>query len=150
MPPYIPPVTTQTYPPRTIPVATPSFPCYSFGREAGYNDAPTISTEYPETMPANDTAGRQFNVRTVMVQHDTENAPSITWQTEYPSAPADVNVVLEGSLDDNVYATVDTSTNAAGEIRVVALGAAHYNFLRIRVVSSTGGTAPTIIAKFVV
>ena|SRR5258708_1302244 len=152
MPNYITEPTTNTWPPVTIPQAVPSLASYSFGRAAGYADAPTINTEFAETLPANGTAGRQFAIRTVIQGSDTQNAPAITWSTEFPSAPSTVAVDLEGAIRDveAEYVKIDESTNAAGEVRTVAWGITKFNFLRIKVKTSTGGTLPTIIAKFIV
>ena len=107
-----------------------------------------VGQEFSEAMPANGTAGRQFSVRAFAGLN--QNSPAIDWETSFPSAPATVNIVLQGALidEDAAYFTLDTSTNAAGENRTVALGQSRVNFLRIKLVSSTGGTSPTIIAKF--
>jgi hypothetical protein len=152
MPSYIVEPTTNTWPPVTIPQATPSFPCYSFGRLAGYADAPTINTEYAEAIPADGTAGRQFAVRTVIQGADTQNSLAITWETEFPSAPATVEVHLEGALRDadSEYFQLAKSTVATGDVQTVNWGASKVNFIRVKVISSTGGTSPTIISKFVV
>lgn len=77
---------------------------------------------------------------------DAANAMTVTWQTSYPSAPAGITATLQGSLNDidNEYATLDTSTNAAGEIRNVAIDGV--NFLRVRI-TGLSGTAPTGIIK---
>ena len=57
---------------------------------------------------------------------------------------------LQAALNDvdAEYGTIDTSTVITGEARTVVDVAAR--FLRIKKVSSTGGTSPTVVAKLIV
>jgi hypothetical protein len=148
MPQYVAEPSVQTYPPFTIKAIVPGKNNYSWGTYTPYVDAPNLNVEHAEPMPANGTAGRQFSMRSYAAGQN--NSPAITWEVEYPSAPATISIHLEGALRDidAEYFQLDTSTNIAGDLRFVALGAASVNFLRIKVITSTGGTAPTIIAKF--
>lgn len=112
----------------------------------------SLNRETAEAIPADNTAGRQFAIRTAIQGADTQNSVAISWETEYPSAPDTVEVHLEGAIRDvgAEYFQLATSTNAAGDFQTVNWGASKVNFLRVKVVSSTGGTAPTIISKFLV
>ena len=79
------------------------------------------------------------------------NQRSITWRTTIDGAPSAISCVLQGSIDDvdANYITVDTSTNTAGETRVVNPNVTPYGpalrFFRIHFVTVTGGTAPSAI-----
>lgn len=150
MPTYVAQPSTQTYPPFTIPTVSPGIACYSWGSYTPYVDAPTLNVEHAEAIPADGTAGRQFAVRSFSGTMD--NSSAITWETRFPSVPSTINVRLQGAVRDVAaeYFDLDTSTNAAGEVRSIALGVTKVNFLRIKVVTSTGGTSPTIVAKFIV
>lgn len=64
----------------------------------------------------------------------------ITWTTILTGSPSAVNFTLDGSLDNSSWFTLDTSTNTSGEIRQLAVSA---NFVRITLVSKTGGTTFT-------
>ena len=70
------------------------------------------------------------------------NANTFTWQTIYTGGPSAVNVVIEGSLNNSTWATIDTSTATAGEIRTFNSNIA---FFRARMVSNTGGTTITVL-----
>lgn len=74
------------------------------------------------------------------------NPKTITWSTAYPTAPATVTMVLQGSLFDldSQYQTLDTSTNVNGEERVFTSTA--FRFLRLKA-SGVTGAAPTCIGK---
>ena len=79
-----------------------------------------------------------------------DNERSITWQLNYPSAPAVVSVSLQGSLEDvdSLYSTIDTSTNVNGEERVTTLS--NFRFLRLKVTQASGGTNATIVGRIFV
>ncbi len=68
----------------------------------------------------------------------------VAWQTSFASAPGAVNVVLQAAdVDaDADYQNLDTSTNVNGERRQVTNVEAR--FLRVRLVSQTGGGAITV------
>ena len=61
----------------------------------------------------------------------------------YDTAPTAVNMVLQGAMADvdAEYQTIDTTTNLGGEARTVS--GVQAKFLRIKCVSSTGGTGLT-------
>lgn len=149
MPTYVAQPSTQTYPPFTIPSVSPGIECYSWGSYTPYADAPTLQVEHQEAMPANGTAGTQFALYSFAGTQS--NSGAITWETIYGGTVSAVNIVLQGATRDidSEYFTIDTSTNASGEVRTKQLGSQKVNFLRIKVVSSTN-TSGTLIAKFVV
>jgi hypothetical protein len=72
------------------------------------------------------------------------NGRTVCWQTLYGSAPSAVSVVLQTAMNDvdAQYATVDTSTVAAGESRTV--NSVRGNFIRAKVSSITGGSGVTV------
>jgi hypothetical protein len=94
-----------------------------------------------EAFPANGTAGSQFAIPEPAGLPDQGH--TVRWQTIFGTAPTAINIVLQGAAADvdGEYFLVDTSTATAGEARTV-LGV-RARFLRIKVVSSTGGTALT-------
>ena len=87
-------------------------------------------------------ASQAFSMQAI---EGSANGRTITWALKYPSAPAAVNVSLQAAMFDNDadYQTLDTSINAAGDLRYLTL--ADFNFLRMKVNSSGGGTSPTIV-----
>jgi hypothetical protein len=74
---------------------------------------------------------------------NNETFPGSGWQTVFGTAPTAVNMVLQGAINDvdAEYQTLDTTTVVGGEARTVANVQAR--FLRVRFVSSTGGTGLT-------
>lgn len=69
----------------------------------------------------------------------------ITWHTITTGSPAGVDADLEGSLDQTNWEVLDTSTSTTGEMRhVVNKGV---NWLRVKLNTLSGGTAPTFTAK---
>ena len=105
-----------------------------------------------ETFPGSAQAGSQFALPSYAGQPDTGNA--VRWQTIFGTAPTAVDIVLQGAMADvdADYQTIDTSTAVAGEARAIPSAAVPGNvqakFLRIKFVSSTGGSGLT--AKFMV
>jgi hypothetical protein len=67
----------------------------------------------------------------------------VRWQTIFGTAPTAVNLILQGAMADidAEYQTIDTSTAPAGEARTVS--GVQAKFLRIKFVSSTGGSGLT-------
>jgi hypothetical protein len=67
----------------------------------------------------------------------------VAWQTIYATAPSAVSLSLQAAMDDvaSDYATIDTSTNTAGESRTVT--GVRANFLRVICNSITGGARVT-------
>jgi len=78
------------------------------------------------------------------------NGRTIAWQTEFPSQPSTITMYLEAAIEnlDAQYQVLDTSTNAAGELRYIDV--TKFNFVRIKVQATSGGTAPSVIAKLIV
>jgi hypothetical protein len=72
-----------------------------------------------------------------------EPEQAIAWQTSFASAPTAVTVWLQtadADVDAN-YATVDVSTETAGERRTVSTRA---RFVRVKLNSQSGGGAITV------
>lgn len=66
---------------------------------------------------------------------------TITWQTIYSAAPTTTTVLLEGSNDCSTFATIDSSTNNAGEIRSVS---GSWKCFRLNNTAVTGGGGKTL------
>jgi hypothetical protein len=94
-----------------------------------------------EAFPAANTAGSQFALPSYTGLPD--GGTSVRWQTIFGTNPTAVNIVLQAAMNDvdSEYQTIDTSTATAGEARTVANVQAR--FLRIKFVSSTGGSGLT-------
>lgn len=94
-----------------------------------------------ETFPGVATSGSQFALPSYTGLPDSGTA--VRWQTVFGTAPTAVNMVLQGAINDvdAEYQTLDTTTLTTGEARTVANVQAR--FLRVRFVSSTGGTGLT-------
>lgn len=94
-----------------------------------------------EAFPGSGTSGSQFALPSFTGLPDGGTA--VRWQTVFGTAPTAVNIVLQGAINDvdAEYQTIDTTTVTAGEARTVANVQA--KFLRIRFVSSTGGSGLT-------
>ncbi len=99
-----------------------------------------------EAFPAANTAGTQFAIPSYAGQPDTGFA--VRWQTIFTGAPTAVSLSLQGAMADvdAEYAQIDASTQQAGEARTVT--GVQTRFLRIKVISNTGGT--NITAKILV
>jgi hypothetical protein len=70
-----------------------------------------------------------------------QDTSAITWTVKFATAPSAVSIILQGSLNNSDWYTLDTSTSTAGEIRVVATSAV---FIRARISSKTGGGNTTV------
>jgi hypothetical protein len=94
-----------------------------------------------ENFPANNTAGSQFAIPEPSGFPDQGH--TVRWQTLVGTAPSAIDIVLQGAMADvdAEYQVVDTSTNTAGEARTVV--AVRARFLRVKVISSTGGAVLT-------
>lgn len=94
-----------------------------------------------EAFPGANTAGSQFALPSYTGLPD--GGTSVRWQTIFGSNPTAVNIVLQAAMSDvdSEYQTIDTTTAASGEGRTVANVQAR--FLRIKFVSSTGGSGLT-------
>jgi len=100
-----------------------------------------------EAFPAANTAGSQFAIPSYTGRADSGNA--VRWQTIFGTAPTAVSIVLQVAMADvdAEYQTIDTTTALTGEARTIPSAAVPGNvqakFLRIKVVSSTGGAGLT-------
>jgi len=94
-----------------------------------------------ETFPGANTSGSQFALPSFAGLPD--GGTSVRWQTIFGTNPTAVNMVLQGAMSDvdSEYQTIDTTTTTTGEARTVANAQA--KFLRIKFVSSTGGSGLT-------
>jgi hypothetical protein len=97
-----------------------------------------------EAFPGAGTSGSQFAIPEPTGLPDQGHV--VRWQTIYGTQPTAVNIRLQGSSADvdAEYFDVDTSTATTGEARTVI--GVRARFLRIKLVTSTGGAALT--AKF--
>jgi hypothetical protein len=115
------------------------------GTTAQAADFGTAMVPTPEVGEAlTNTASQSFAVPEPTGRNTNEK--TVTWSTAYPTAPATVSMLLQGSLFDidAQYQTIDTSTNTAGEERVSTL--THYRFFRLKATNVTGAS-PTCIGK---
>lgn len=94
-----------------------------------------------EAFPGANTAGSQFALPSYAGLPD--GGTSVRWQTIFGTNPTAVNIVLQAAMSDvdSEYQTIDTTTATAGEGRTVANVQA--KFVRIKFVSSTGGSGLT-------
>ena len=94
-----------------------------------------------ETFPADGTAGSQFALPEPSGIVDQGHA--VRWQTIFGSNPSAINIVLQGAAADvdAEYFLLDTSTATGGEARTVT--GVRARFLRIKLVTSTGGSGLT-------
>lgn len=67
----------------------------------------------------------------------------LTWQIVLPVAPNAISVVLQVSMDNTNWTTIDTSTATGGEVRTVEIPTSAA-FIRTRVDSLTIGSGTTI------
>jgi len=94
-----------------------------------------------ETFPGSATSGSQFALPSYTGLPDGGTA--VRWQTVFGTAPTAVSLILQGAMNDvdAEYQQLDTTSQTAGEARTVANVQAR--FLRVRFVSSTGGSGLT-------
>ena len=94
-----------------------------------------------ESFPADGTAGSQFAIPEPAGLPNQEH--TVRWQTIFGSNPSAINIRLQGAMADvdAEFSDLDTSTATSGEARTIA--AVRARFLRIKKISSTGGTALT-------
>jgi hypothetical protein len=94
-----------------------------------------------EAFPSAGTAGSQFAIPEPAGFPDQGH--TVRWQTLFGTAPSAINIILQGAAADvdAEYVTVDTSTATGGEARTV--GGVRARFLRVKVVTSTGGSGLT-------
>lgn len=72
------------------------------------------------------------------------NSTILSWQTFYGTAPASITMQLQASEDDVNWATIDSSTNTAGELKTVNVAAP---FIRARINAVTGGTTASVLVN---
>ncbi len=94
-----------------------------------------------EAFPAANTSGSQFAIPEPSGLPDQGH--TVRWQTLFGTNPSAINIRLQGaSADvDAEYTDLDTSTATTGEARTVT--SVRAKFLRIKLVSSTGGASLT-------
>ena len=67
----------------------------------------------------------------------------ISWQIGTTGSPSGISSTIQISLDKTVWATIDTSTATAGEVRVIA-ALVVAKFIKVNLGTLTSGTAPTV------
>ncbi len=94
-----------------------------------------------EAFPGGSTSGTQFALPSFTGIADSGTA--VRWQTIFGTAPTAVSIILQGAMADvdAEYQQIDAASLTTGEARTVA--GVQAKFLRIRFVSSTGGTGLT-------
>ena len=94
-----------------------------------------------EAFPGSATSGTQFALPSFTGTSDPGTA--VRWQTIFGTNPTAVSIILQGAMADvdAEYQQIDASSATTGEARTVT--AVQAKFLRIRFVSSTGGTGLT-------
>jgi hypothetical protein len=84
--------------------------------------------------------GSAINSSTYTLPVNTEAV--ITWVVAYGSSPASITLLLQGSLDNSVWNTLDTVTSTTATSSTITSGG--YRFFRFRVNASSGGTTVSI------
>ncbi len=94
-----------------------------------------------ETFPGSATSGTQFALPSFTGTTDAGTA--VRWQTIFGTNPTAVSIILQGAMADvdAEYQQIDSSVATTGEARTVT--GVQAKFLRIRFVSSTGGSGLT-------
>jgi hypothetical protein len=94
-----------------------------------------------EAFPGSATSGTQFALPSFTGTTDAGTA--VRWQTIFGTNPTAVSIILQGAMADvdAEYQQIDISAATTGEARTVT--GVQAKFLRIRFVSSTGGTGLT-------
>ena len=94
-----------------------------------------------EAFPGGATSGTQFALPSFT--GTTDSGTAVRWQTIFGTNPTVVSIILQGAMADvdAEYQQLDVSSQPLGEARTVA--GVQAKFLRIRFVSSTGGTGLT-------
>jgi hypothetical protein len=104
-----------------------------------------------EAFPGSAQAGAQFALPSFT--GTTDGGTALRWQTIFGTAPTAVNIALQTAMADvdSEYQTIDFTTATTGEARSVpsnltaasATGMVQAKFVRLKVVSSTGGAGLT-------
>jgi hypothetical protein len=94
-----------------------------------------------EAFPGSGTSGSQFAIPSFTGLPDGGTA--VRWQTVFGTNPTAVSIILQGAMNDvdAEYQQLDSTSQITGEARTVANVQA--KFLRVRFVSSTGGSGLT-------
>ncbi len=94
-----------------------------------------------EAFPGGAQSGTQFALPSFT--GTTDSGTAVRWQTIFGTNPTAVSIILQGAMADvdSEYQQLDATTIVGGEARTVA--SVQAKFLRIRFVSSTGGTGLT-------
>jgi hypothetical protein len=94
-----------------------------------------------EAFPGAATSGTQFALPSFTGTNDPGTA--VRWQTIFGTNPTAVSIILQGAMADvdAEYQQLDSSSAVTGEARTVT--GVQAKFLRIRFISSTGGTGLT-------
>ncbi len=94
-----------------------------------------------EAFPGSATSGTQFALPSFT--GITDGGTAVRWQTIFGTNPTAVSIILQGAMADvdAEYQQLDVSSQQLGEARTVS--GVQAKFLRIRFVSSTGGTGLT-------
>jgi hypothetical protein len=94
-----------------------------------------------EAFPGAATSGTQFALPSFTGTTDAGTA--VRWQTIFGTNPTAVSIILQGAMADvdAEYQQLDISAATTGEARTVT--GVQAKFLRVRFVSSTGGTGLT-------
>jgi hypothetical protein len=101
-----------------------------------------VALAFNSESPAASQASQQFALPNYAGMPN--NGRVVVWQTIYGTAPSAISVALQAAMNDvdAQYATIDTSTNTAGESRTVTN--VRGNFIRAKISSITGGSAITV------
>jgi hypothetical protein len=142
MPAFITIPNPQTYPPTTIPQMAPGIPAYMFGLRNDYRYGVGVVTA--EALAV----GPSLEFAVPSYAGSNENSPAIQWVVQYPSAPAAVEIHLEGTLDvlNGPWFQLAKSTLAAGDAQTVNLGTSRVVAIRSHVISASGGSTPTVVS----
>jgi len=94
-----------------------------------------------EAFPGSATAGAQFAL--LFPVGFPDSGRTVRWQTIFGTNPTAVSIALQGAMSDvdAEYQNIDTTSVVGGEARTVT--GVNAKFLRIRFVSSTGGSGLT-------
>lgn len=88
----------------------------------------------------NAVAGGAGTVGTPFTAPPGSDAALVTWTTSYSAPPASVTMLLQASLDNTTWFTLDTSTAVAGELRNIATSA---RFFRCNISAVSGAVNKT-------
>ena len=124
----------------------------SLGRTWSYAIAASIGELPPAAVSTLDSSGDIVFFQSVTTVNGTVSVVAavsnrinrITWQVNYDSAPGTAQIFMEGSLDNQNWAIIDTSTNTAGEIREFNSSA---KFIRVRVGTMDSNRTVTVTTR---